>query len=649
MANTSHRSYSPMCAAGIDWPFHIRTSRRQLMCKVLATALAAVVGLALPAVAEDDQAAPADDTVTLHSGSLAVTIEPRLGGRISDLRFGDRRDIIHNAFGAGLVRIAVGKWESQWNMLDRAPYDAKMNHGAVVLTMTDEQRGFAIEKTIRLISDHEVEVTASIRNTGAARPLTQVGISSQLNAGFRRPYRPLVLCAPVRAGIKRDAIYTSAERRAIFYAATELTDTQVEAYNPTANLTLRLVADGASDLVTQGIGGSYVPHQTFATLAGIWTLPEWKANETRSFRTVLRITDGASSDAVRAVANRKPPVADWSALPRRCAPKITGTFVQLAGARELWCNPVEAARQLDRMHELGIDTLIVDSFSSGKAFYPSKILEPYWEDADPIATILDYADTHAMHVYLSTGYPEGSWESMPADAISTLIDKHGKLMDEMWARYGKHKSAAGWYLAYEINDLQFDDQAYADRLVKLCHGVTDQARRVCPGKPVVAAPYWTMTLQPEEFGKLWESVIKRVGIDVFAMQDTVGADTGEYRLETLAPYYAALRAACERAGARFWTDMEVFERTHGWPTDELPTSFDCADPARIRKQIDVESHYVEKILCFEFTFYMSPASPAEGLREGAIKGYEEYRKYVQGLQKTAVQVTKKGSAKVKTR
>jgi len=43
--------------------------------------------------------------------------------------------------------------------------------------------------------------------------------------------------------------------------------------------------------------------------------------------------------------------------------------------------------------------------------------------------------------------------------------------------------------------------------------------------------------------------------------------------------------------------------------------------------MEIESRFVEKIICFEFT-YLSPVSPAKHLRTRAAERYRQYQGYV---------------------
>ncbi|MCC6442694.1 MAG: DUF4434 domain-containing protein [Armatimonadetes bacterium] len=570
---------------------------------------------------------------TLKQGRVSVEVEAGRGGRIVGWRWDSRDHLVHRFWGMGVVRLAVGSWEGQWGRLDDTPYTLSASPDHAVLKAADAGRGFEIEKTFRLLSERKIKVSVQIRNIGPDRKTVQVGVAHYLNSGFPRPYRPMVLYAPVLPGKSADPVITSLQNKAIFYPVSSLRQPRVEAYNPMNRLTLRLEASEASDLVTQSVGASYLAHDTFLMMESVYPASEWKSGEVKVFKEILSVLDGPQSDPVRQAAIRPQPSVNWKKLPRRCEPKITGTFVQFSGTDRLWNDPQAAFLQLERMRSLGMDTLVLDTVAGAEwAFYPSRLYRVWSPKADPIGTIFDYADRHGMRVFLATGYLDSGWDNLEGEAAEKLLEKHRQVMAELSALYSRRPAFAGWYLAYETVDVQFDNEERSRKIIQLLRGISDEAHRLAPGKPVAAAPYFTMTPSSQEMEALWSRLLGEIRIDILAMQDTVGAATGELRLDYLPPYYAALRRACERAGSVFWTDMEVFRRIQGWPGDSHVTDFDAAEFDRIRRQMDVESRFVDKIICFEFNFHLSPASPSPRLRRKAAAGYEAYRRYVERLE-----------------
>ena len=88
----------------------------------------------------------------------------------------------------------------------------------------------------------------------------------------------------------------------------------------------------------------------------------------------------------------------------------------------------------------------------------------------------------------------------------------------------------------------------------------------------------------------------------------------------------------------FWTDLEIFDQFHCPPVDNLPLEKWDANPAsmeRIIKQISIEESFVSRIVCFEFTHYMSPQMG--NLQQ---KLYNAYRDWLQSERSSQVSTVK---------
>ena len=87
---------------------------------------------------------------------------------------------------------------------------------------------------------------------------------------------------------------------------------------------------------------------------------------------------------------------------------------------------------------------------------------------------------------------------------------------------------------------------------------------------------------------------------------------------------AALQPVMEAHGVRFWANIEVFDQIHGWPVDEGNWDAIPATLERVLEQLELESPYVEKVVIFEFSHYMSPR-----LGGKALELYQRYQGVLQ--------------------
>ena len=79
-----------------------------------------------------------------------------------------------------------------------------------------------------------------------------------------------------------------------------------------------------------------------------------------------------------------------------------------------------------------------------------------------------------------------------------------------------------------------------------------------------------MTNKPDaEFITIWEDIIGKSGVDIFAMQDSVGAlnvsGARTLRLNYLEHYISLFHALCLDKKVHFWWNVETFEQTQGFP------------------------------------------------------------------------------------
>jgi len=310
---------------------------------------------------------------------------------------------------------------------------------------------------------------------------------------------------------------------------------------------------------------------------GCWvSLVHWSEDEARHFNTDLKkLTD-----------------RDWKE--------------QIYAMNEVGIKSVLIQNVFDCNEYVGKHSLTVENYP-GLALYPSKLYPTRYPIAseDPLEAIFQAADECEMSVFIGVGM--FAW----FDFCDQSLEWHKRVTAELFEMYGHHPSLYSWYISEEIYGSLYDecDHIPSERyreIVTFFKEYKAFVQQFTPTKPVALAPN---NIRFQEFAKEWGEVLPHLDILIpFAFARD---------LENL--NIAEIQAICDRAGTRFWVDMEMF----GWPLDNglLPKSYDEL-MAEIRIYDDVE-----QIFGYQFTGIMNaPDSPFNLGGDAAKTLFKEYRK-----------------------
>jgi hypothetical protein len=238
----------------------------------------------------------------------------------------------------------------------------------------------------------------------------------------------------------------------------------------------------------------------------------------------------------------------------------TGSRAHLAGVL-WWLSPADAARSvdawqddLDALDALGMDLFIFTGPYAGS--------EPEMGQADPFDTLLGELDRRGMRVYLSTlQAPE--WWTFPDPAPE--IERAAQRIESLERRYGHHASVEGFYIPYECYVLW---GPVAETTNGLYRGVSAACKRTAPAKKTLISPFFILDdrqllgdfrwATPNEYEAFWTDILRDSGIDIVALQDS-GEHLACYTFEQRAPFFAAMRSACDATGTTFWANVETGE------------------------------------------------------------------------------------------
>jgi len=260
-------------------------------------------------------------------------------------------------------------------------------------------------------------------------------------------------------------------------------------------------------------------------------------------------------------------------------------------------------------------------YNNGDSFMPAGKVA--WKEGgetggeEAIENILSAAEKLGMNVFLGLGLNPEFWSGKFDAQKEAAVNQ--KTMTELQKLYSNYTSLAGWYLPEELDDRNFNTDEKKEVVIAYLKSMVMYAR-FYTHRPVMVSPYFGMNPDGAAYAQWWDDVLSEAKLDIVAMQDGVGCHRTS--VEESAAVLRALRPVMEEHGVQLWANAEVFDQTHGWPVDDLDWRATSAPIDRVIKQLDLESPYVDKVIIFDFTSYMSPRLGDEA--QALYEGYEEY-------------------------
>jgi len=298
--------------------------------------------------------------------------------------------------------------------------------------------------------------------------------------------------------------------------------------------------------------------------------------------------------------------------------RLDGGFIQYQG----WMMKLDAPgwqQELDAMRKAGMRIIILQQLQQGDwRFIPDSPQAP-----DPTQIILNYADARRMQVFIGLANDSGWWKSRHwNDYLDSAAARNMALADEIWKRYGTHRSFAGWYLPQEMWEGPFTDEQIAQAR-SFFRRVSDHCKSLSKNapKPVAISPFHKARVTPDEVEKLYTDFLRGAGVDILMLQDGVGAKGWDDMIEEkVVPYFAAFGRACRASQVEFWANVECFKSVG--TTLSGVKELAPADAGRLNRQMTAVAPYVRRLVTFDFFHYMSPFRQDERAR----KLYDGYLK-----------------------
>ncbi len=317
---------------------------------------------------------------------------------------------------------------------------------------------------------------------------------------------------------------------------------------------------------------------------------------------------------------------DGLIVPHGDALRITGTFLDEIShdiPHQNW-GVKEWDRDFRNMKAIGIDTVIQIRSGYRKFItWPSEYLLKkgcYMPSMDLVELFLSLADKYEMKYYFGL-YDSGVYWDTGNMMAEAEVNQY--VIEEVWNRYGHHKSFKGWYLSTEISRGNMTAIPCFHQMGKQCKDVSGGLPTfISPwidGKKAVMAGSGTLTkaeaVSVEQHEKEWGEIFDGIHdvVDACAFQD------GHIDYDELDAFFSVNKRLADKYGMECWTNAESFDRD--MPISFLPIKFD-----KLRMKLEAARRCgYDKAITFEFSHFMSPQSAY--LQAGHL--YDRYKEYFQ--------------------
>jgi hypothetical protein len=279
--------------------------------------------------------------------------------------------------------------------------------------------------------------------------------------------------------------------------------------------------------------------------------------------------------------------------------------------------------------ELGMEYLVLLAIAKdGKAFYDTPLLPKLpMACSDPIEALLTAGDKYGVKFFLSSDW-FGNWDHH-ALTDAALLAKRFQMMQELVARYGKHRSFHGWYWPNEAHLSPY----FTPEFIKHVNECSAEPRRLTPRAKTLTAPYGTNRAVCDD---AFVKQLEQIDVDIIAYQDEVGCLRMSPTESAMA--FERLRQAHDRVPQRaLWADVEVF----AWegPPNQQTSPLIPAPFERVRQQLEAVAPFVDQVLIYQYQGLMN--KPGSRAFAGPPDSGRLYTDYVHWLKEHCPNALKK--------
>lgn len=288
----------------------------------------------------------------------------------------------------------------------------------------------------------------------------------------------------------------------------------------------------------------------------------------------------------------------------------TGTFIQL-NRRYTERTGKQWRADLAQMRKIGIRLLIVQWCAEpGISYFLCDL--PYQERYDTVRRILAAAAAEEMKVSLGLHGDPHYWTRINArknvlrDYFLIRVSQNEKLQKALLQSFAFSPAWTGYYIPDEIDDLTWREPAKAGLIRSYVNLMCDRLRINDPDRLISMSAFFRGRTAPQVFAKTMLDILDADPLDRLLLQDGTGVgDPGERYTPV---YFASFNKRWDRDQTKLVCTLEAFKQVSsaGDPFAAVP-----ADPARMRRQIDVAENHFKELVLFTFSDYVDPVLGSE--------------------------------------
>ncbi|MCX7018096.1 MAG: DUF4434 domain-containing protein [bacterium] len=574
-------------------------------------------------------AGASSESVVLKNASLRCAIDPARGGRAFDLSLIDGKNLAHKDYGFFSDHPNVDNWDTFRNL--RYTVTGRPTSQSVELRVQAE--GIELSKKIRLHpEDAKITLDYEIRNMSTAPLSLNSAFASFLPVPSTKETTP-VACWPLPRRENPDTILESCLDAYARCGAAETSG--LCAYHPQAGVLIRMIPDRRNlDECRIGVAAlSYAGLESHYKFAGLEPGQRMVISVEYLFEPAIFPPDVLRPFYRRWVER----IASFRELLKHPpAPPYPGRRLPISGAfysfwevgPQLSANKQLAFKEMKAMSDAGMNLVIIETGAIKGVIYKSCHRPTIAGCERTLDHLIEAADKLGMKVFLSLPMINADPFYSNDREFAAFKQNMRLLAGELYQKYGKAACMAGWYIPFEIADSTITHSTERVKIAQAHRELADYLRGLTPHLPVSIAPYFLANLMPDDFKTVWADFLSSAGVDIMMVQDSVGAlnvsRDSEERFKILPLYLDALHDACAQTSVALWLDLEVFEQIHGTPIDGEEWSGRPAEIGRVTRQLELGSQYVERIVCYCFSHYLSPNGiiPSAARRSSAL--YQQY-------------------------
>lgn len=275
-------------------------------------------------------------------------------------------------------------------------------------------------------------------------------------------------------------------------------------------------------------------------------------------------------------------------------------------------------KEIIMLKNIGIYEIIIQTTADTKsryAVYFTKLPGFTHAKIDMLETALTAADKLGIKVRIGLGFSEDWWKKFFRKSwLNKEASLNKSIIKEFAQKYGKYASFSGWYIPHEFSQFTALTKKQQKRLNYFFKSMASEIKRRSP-KDIMVAPFyhgkhkWAMS--PKAWSKALKNILKRTGISIVALQDSIGA--GFSTMKQLPEIFSQTKKALNELGIKFYVDVETFESAH--------KSLVAASQQRIEKQLSIAQCYAEGFVAFSISHYQNKNEP------GQAQFYNDYYDY----------------------